>query len=212
MVDSSSTPSRQPSGVYTNMKTQPYQERTLPYLKGERKLWRKRLLQGEWFREYPELFDCDDLKLAMRRDKKSYEFGEWLTAIHFWNKGFHVLLPKYTHKANEVKYQKAVDLLGKKDVKKLARPGRPDLLAYKDKEHLVFVEVKVEGDRVSRTQRKMMRRIAKYFGKDRHVQIFVYHVRAGVRKRIATRSQSHKEVERKLREGKVMSSQLFLAA
>ncbi len=100
------------------------------------------------------------------------------------------------------------------------RITRPDSALIKNPRHqkrvvatrLVFVEVKVEGDRVSRTQRKMMRRIAKYFGKDRHVQIFVYHVRAGVRKRIATRSQSHKEVERKLREGKVMSSQLFLAA
>lgn len=194
------------------MKKQPYQERTLPYLKAERKLWRKRLLQGEWFRKYPELFDCDDLKLAMRRDEKSYEFGEWLTAIHFWNQGFHVLLPKYTHKANKVKYQKAVELLGKKDVKKLARPGRPDLLAYKDKEHLVFVEVKVEGDRVSRAQKKMMKRIARHFGKDRHVRIFVYHVRAGVRKRMAARIQSHSEDERKLREGRIVSSKPILAA
>ncbi len=155
----------------------PYEVIDLPYPREYRTLWRNRHLQCTWFREYEDLFDCDDLRLAMRPDGRTYEFGEWFTAIDFWKRGFNVLLPKYTHPKNKVKYAKAVKLLGKANVERLAKPGRPDLLAYKGKRHLAFVEVKVKGDQVRPHQERMMRWISEHFSSGSVVDVFVYKLR-----------------------------------
>lgn len=110
----------------------------------------------------------------MRPGGKPYEFGEWFTAIYFQKKGYRVLLPKYPNPKNREKYVKAVKVLGKENVRWLWRKGRPDLLAYKGK-RLCFVEVKVEGDRIRPSQRRMMKQILKRF---RGSRIVVCYLRA----------------------------------
>lgn len=42
-------------------------------------------IQKKWRREYPHIFDDEDLRLALSQPK--YHFGEWLVAIHYAKKG-----------------------------------------------------------------------------------------------------------------------------
>ena len=59
------------------------------------KRWRSGSLPKEWQRKHPDIFDKDDLRIALSQPK--YHFGEWFAAIHYAKKGYRVLVEKYLY-------------------------------------------------------------------------------------------------------------------
>ena len=145
-------------------------------------LWKKGHVHEVWFWEYPRLFDKHDLALARSQHhvgRGGYHFGEWFTAIHFWKKGYKVLIEKYVFKENSEKFKKASELLDKEGMALLVARRRdvqpPDLLVF-DPRHgfFFFVEVKRERDRLGRKQKQFFSEIEKKL----HCQVLIVNLRA----------------------------------
>lgn len=124
------------------------------------RLWKQGHVHRVWSCQYPELFDASDISNASNQYRYGFHFGEWLTAVHFWNKGYHVLQAPY-FRSTQAKHRRKSDLaaalLSKPGLALLARNrgGHPDLLVF-DPEHrfFFFAEVKRERDRLSNDQRR----------------------------------------------------------
>src|SRR5262245_48862664 len=58
--------------------------------------WKQGNVAPRWERRYPELFDKDDLRLALSQGPMGYHFFEWLAAIILHHAtGYHALVTKY---------------------------------------------------------------------------------------------------------------------
>jgi hypothetical protein len=119
-----------------------------------RKRFQTKELSKEWREKYPELFDDDDLRLALTQPEN--HFYEWLAAIHLYKEnGYYSLLEKYQYKNHKHK-QSIVQKLDFKDLRRVMDYQRmknqvqlPDLLVYKpDFSDWFFCEVKGGTDRL----------------------------------------------------------------
>ncbi len=123
---------------------------------------RKRFQTGElakeWREKYPELFDDDDLRLALSQPNN--HFYEWLAAIHLYeDQGYYSLIEKYQYK-NHKRKQSIMQKLDFDDLWKVMdyqrmknREQSPDLLVYKpDFSDWFFCEVKGGTDRLRKVQ------------------------------------------------------------
>lgn len=115
-----------------------------------------RPLADHWLRQYPALFDADDLRIT--REQPDKHFYEWLTAIClFHTAGALSLVEKYTFgRAHPRKHQVLKRLLTPEQIEFLrGLPNQPpDLLVYTPAyDRYWFVEVKGPTDRVRAIQR-----------------------------------------------------------
>ncbi|MFY9461834.1 MAG: hypothetical protein WAP51_01365 [Candidatus Sungiibacteriota bacterium] len=119
--------------------------------------WRKGSLQRQWHKKYPNIFDADDLKLALSQRK--HHFGEWYVARHFADRGYKVLVEKYIYPSHQRKFRTmkkrwpgVLDYLRHLRRKYHCQP--PDLLIYRDN-NFFFVEVKRDSDYEKKNQKRM---------------------------------------------------------
>ena len=115
-------------------------------------------LAREWQTEYPELFDNDDLRLAL--SQPSNHFYEWAGAIYLYEEiGYFSLVEKYQYKNHKHK-QSIMEKLDFDDLRKALDYQRlknkvqlPDLLVYKpDFSDWFFCEIKGGTDRLRKEQ------------------------------------------------------------
>jgi len=126
------------------------------------KRWRAGILPKEWQRKYPDIFDEDDLRIALAQPR--YHFGEWTAAMHYAKEGYGVLIEKYLYENHDRKLKIISRLLAPAQILFLRHPKPrhmpPDLFIYRDKEHF-FAEVKRDGDRLNKSQENCFRNIEK---------------------------------------------------
>ena len=78
-----------------------------------RRLW-PRPLAKRWVQEYPDLFDQDDLRLAMNQPRN--HFAEWFTAIHLFQRdGVLALVEKYAFQKHRRKLALYASLLNARE-------------------------------------------------------------------------------------------------
>ncbi len=122
-----------------------------------RKLWPNPLAQ-QWIQQYPDLFDEDDLRLAVNQPRN--HFCEWFAAIHlFHREGAHSLVEKYVFQNHPAKVAQLATLLSERERKTLEEirdayaVQPPDLLVFvPGTSRYWFAEVKGPGDRLSAKQ------------------------------------------------------------
>ena len=135
------------------------------YLKFDQNL-RKNWLTGElpkkWKKEYSDLFDEDDLRIALTQSQ--YHFYEWVVGIHYYKKGFKVLVEQYIYKPHLRKLKLLSKIIGEESLSFLIKASKdlksqpPDLFVYKGRSFF-FVEVKAPKDELHKTQEKLFKRI-----------------------------------------------------
>lgn len=105
-------------------------------------------LQSEWAKQYPEIFDTDDIRLAKRQPK--YHFYEWLAAILVFNTtGYPSLIEKWGCRNHARKETVLSKLLKPEVIERIRKEHTPDLLCHAiDYSDFFFVEVKGHADRL----------------------------------------------------------------
>lgn len=129
-------------------------------------LWKAGELPKEWRGKYPRLFkDADWRHVQNQLDK---HFGEWFTALHYYKRGYRVLIEKYVFpKSHFEDCSIAENLLGKECFCFLREHARcfcqpPDLLVYRrDFQSFFFVEVKLGPDHLRPNQEVHFKRLGK---------------------------------------------------
>ncbi len=115
-------------------------------------------LAREWREKYSEIFDDDDLRLAL--SQPSNHFYEWAAAIHLYeDKGYYSLIEKYQYKNHKHK-QSVMQKLDFDNLRKAMEYQRlknkeqsPDLLVYRpDFSDWFFCEVKGGTDKLRKEQ------------------------------------------------------------
>src|SRR5579863_1170413 len=115
------------------------------------KRWKRTRMYLRWYRDYKSLFTKRDLSNAECQHGGGYHFAEWFTAIHFWQRGYDVLTPKYGLRSNPEKWAAAERILTTRGLRFLTRKKkfdgvtrkRPDLLVFKrGRRTFFFIEVK----------------------------------------------------------------------
>ena len=134
-----------------------------PTLKQE---WTSGKLLIKWKREYPDLFDEEDLRIALSQPQ--FHFYEWIAALHYFGLGFNVLIEQYIYQPHKRKLGLLEKLIGTEGINflrsqiKTNRTQPPDLFVYKDKKFF-FVEVKGPRDKLQENQKGFFSGIEKYF-------------------------------------------------
>ncbi|MCH8026008.1 MAG: hypothetical protein IH866_04355 [Chloroflexi bacterium] len=143
-----------------------FAEETIHYHARLRDRWRSGSLPRELRHAYPDLFDDDDLRLAL--SQPAYHFFEWLGALHYREIGFNVLVEQYVYSAHPRKIATVCQLISEDDLQFLRNlPGQPpDLLVHRGDALSFFVEVKSSSDSISQRQNRAFTRIVKRFSAD----------------------------------------------
>ncbi|MBA3853141.1 MAG: hypothetical protein C0503_01930 [Gemmatimonas sp.] len=137
-------------------------------------------LAAVWARQYPLLFDAQDLRLTRTQPKN--HFAEWFTAVHvFQVEGVRSLVQKYLyHDAHPEKAAVLRRILKTPDLERLRalcdrhKCQPPDLLLFNMKHQLAgFIEVKGPKDRLKPSQRSLLPDLEQAFG----VPVRLVHVR-----------------------------------
>lgn len=155
-------------------------EITLTYPQQLFKFWKAGHVHRVWFWEYEDLFDQSDLSVIRNQYWRGHHFGEWFTAIHFWKKGYKVLIEKYAFRKHKKHFASAVEVVGKDGMEFLARHARsiaqpPDLLVFDpDAKFYFFAEVKRERDRMREKQARFFQELEKKLG----CQVLVVNLKA----------------------------------
>jgi hypothetical protein len=131
-----------------------------PVSRGLQLRWKQGNVAPRWARRYPQLFDADDLRLAMSQGHMGYHFFEWFAAIILHHAtGYHALVAKYqfgNHSRKETILQKLLSprmLEALRDRESFGSAQAPDLLMYAaDFLNYFFCEVKGPADRLSQVQ------------------------------------------------------------
>jgi hypothetical protein len=137
--------------------------------------WKLGRLQSKWQKHDSNTFSKLDLSNAIRQRRKGYHFGEWFTARHYLRQGYEGLTEKWLHPSRGEKLSRAKEILGEAGVAYLKRrrklggskprkSPRPDLLVIKSQPtSFFFVEVKRDGDKLSRAQKRFFLMIERKF-------------------------------------------------
>lgn len=141
---------------------------TILFTDEQRKRFRSGELVKEWARNYKEIFDEDDIRIASTQS--SYHFFEWLAAIVIYNStGYLSLVEKYKFKKHQRKQKILGILFSEEIVEKISR-GRvqnPDLLCYRpDFKDCFFCEVKGLRDQIRSVQNERFRELERLTGKE----------------------------------------------
>ena len=127
-----------------------------------------------WLKDYPGLFDADDVRLLKEQSLRGYHYYEWRAAVLLKaDFGYHSLIEKYqfkNHVGKQAIFLQRVpdgvkDLLARR--KEYGNSQMPDLFAYKpdDPADWFFCEVKGGPDPVRPTQEAYFRALGIVAGK-----------------------------------------------
>ena len=144
-----------------------------PVDSGQCTRWCAGELHDRWAREYPSLFDIDDLRLAEKRHGERRHFWEWYGAILLHHMtGYSCLLAKYECKNHLWKVREVERVLPKeilsicRDREVHGRAQAPDLLMYApDYTDRFFCEVKGPGDSLRDAQIQKFEALGRSSGK-----------------------------------------------
>ncbi len=131
-----------------------FPEETTTYDPDLREKWQSGILPKKWHEAYPDLFDDDDLRLAL--SQPSWHFYEWLGALHYYKKGFLVLVEQYIYRPHPRKLAILSRMVSEDDLRFLRElPAQPpDLFVYRDEySYFFFAEIKSATDALSDSQR-----------------------------------------------------------
>lgn len=133
----------------------------------QRERFRSGDLAREWASRFSDLFDSDDLRLALSQPNN--HFCEWLSAILiFETTGWLSLVEKYefgSHRRKTAIVEKLLppEVLGEMKSSKIQAP---DLLIYsKDFSEWRFCEVKGPGDKIREVQAEQFEKLERVSGK-----------------------------------------------
>jgi hypothetical protein len=151
---------------------------TLYYPPGLRDQW-PRPLADEWAREYPRVFDADDLRQTVKQPRG--HFSEWFVAIHLYRgHGLLSLVEKYCYRNHARKVQVLDEFLSAehcaflRNFRAMFGVQPPDLFVYlPGTERFWFAEVKGPGDRLSPLQRRSHGALMEMSG----AAVQIFHVR-----------------------------------
>ena len=133
----------------------------------QRTRFRSGELAREWLRRYPELFDRDDLRLALRQPR--YHFFEWLGAVVLFNTtGYRSLVEKYEFGEHSRKVSIIQGMVPPDVLAVMHKPGVqcPDLFVYRpDGSDWFFCEVKGKRDRLRAEQRQYFESLSEISGR-----------------------------------------------
>ena len=137
---------------------------TLYYTESQKQLWLSGKLSETWSKQCPGLYDDDDIRLLKQQSK--YHFGEWLVAKYFYDKGYGVLIEKYSCLNHKRKIGIFKKYLTEDSFNYFIKhySHTPDLFVYsRNSKDYFFVEVKVGRDKISARQKECFREIEEYF-------------------------------------------------
>lgn len=163
------------------MKSAKIKEVDLFYPKALKDDWFNKDLPYQWKRQYPMLFDKNDIELVRggptNKGQPNLHFVEWFVAIYYFHtRGYYSLVEKYYEKKPKQKIQVLKELSEyhkvnlheyfNKKRKRWTQP--PDLLIYKQdrKKIMFFVEVKDKdtNDKLHDKQKEYFLRLSKKLG------------------------------------------------
>lgn len=131
--------------------------------------FRSEELYNQWARNYPMLFDADDLRIAISQAGMGYHYYEWLSAILiFHTLGKYSLIEQYQFKNHLQKHDKLIQLTTNEVIDFMRSHPEygdvqcPDLLVYEpDYSDWFFCEVKGPDDRLRKTQAEFFTELSK---------------------------------------------------
>lgn len=126
------------------------------YTRSQRELFVKGSLRAHWGKQYPELFDDDDLRILHNQRKTKHHFFECLAAVLLFEAtGYLSLLEKYETLSHSRKHPLFKKLVPTPvfDYVMANRVGSPDLFVYaEDHSDWYFCEVKGDSDKIRPNQ------------------------------------------------------------
>ena len=144
---------------------------TIEYTELQRNRFRSGELTRIWARQYPKMFDKDDIRITKKQP--NYHFFEWLAAVIIYNStGYLSLIEKYEFQKHKRKQKILRKLMTNEQIAQLYLPGTqcPDLLVYSpDYKGWFFCEVKGSRDKLRREQMKYFKKLYKATGKRTYV-------------------------------------------
>jgi hypothetical protein len=149
---------------------------------GLRRKWVAGSLAGRWAREYPLLFDADDLRITKNGRQRLLHFYEWFLAIHLQKeRAVLSLVEKYQYvRAHPRKAAIVAKLMSEKDSDRINAictrysVQAPDLLVYMpDYSDFWFAEAKGPGDEPSENQLASHVKLRRAF----RVEVSLYRIR-----------------------------------
>jgi len=144
---------------------------TIEYAESQRDRFRSGELVRIWARQYPKIFDKDDIRVT--RKQQNYHFFEWLAAIIIYNStGYFSLIEKYEFQNHKRKKKILRKLMPNEQITQIYLRGAqcPDLLVYSpDHRDWFFCEVKGPGDKLRKEQITYFKKLKKFTGKRTYV-------------------------------------------
>jgi hypothetical protein len=135
----------------------------IKYNQNQKDRYKNKELPRKWFKQYPNIFDEDDLRITQKQAEDGYHFYEWLTAVVLFEQfGLLSLVEQYQFKNHLVK-QSILNKILSKDLFELITNHSenfgnvqcPDLFVYKpDLSDWFIVEVKGDRDKLRDNQRR----------------------------------------------------------
>jgi hypothetical protein len=127
----------------------------------QREAFKRGALRDKWVKQYPELFDEDDVRITQNQNDK--HFFEWLAAVVIYNTtGYLSLIEKYEFHNHNRKRRIIEKMLDKEQIS-ILESGKnqcPDLFVYApDYTDWFFCEVKGNTDRLRESQEKYFKRL-----------------------------------------------------
>ena len=140
---------------------------TIEYTGSQRDRFRSGELVRILARQYPKIFDKDDIRITKKQP--NYHFFEWLAAVIIYNSmGYLSLIEKYEFQNHERKQKILRKLMTNEQIAQLYVPGAqcPDLLVYSpDYKDWFFYEVKGSRDKLRKAQISYFKKLYKVTGK-----------------------------------------------
>jgi len=139
----------------------------VPFYAAQQRQFRSGVLAEQWARQYPLIFDDDDLRLA--KSQPQYHFFEWLGAVVLHTTtGYLSLVEKYEFSNHARKVTLLRQMLPQPVLQLVTARGAqcPDLFVYSpDQSDWFFCEVKGPIDRVRKEQEDYFAELAMVSGK-----------------------------------------------
>jgi hypothetical protein len=140
---------------------------TIEYTESQRDRFRSGELVKIWAKQYPRIFDKDDIRIT--RKQPNYHFFEWLAAVIIYNStGYLSLIEKYEFQNHRRKQKILRKLMTNEQIIQIYLHGAqcPDLLVYSpDHKDWFFCEVKGSRDKLRKEQIRYFERLCKVTGK-----------------------------------------------
>jgi hypothetical protein len=144
---------------------------TIEYTESQRDRFRSGELVRIWAKQYPKIFDKDDIRIT--RKQPNYHFFEWLAAVIIYNSTNYLsLIEKYEFQNHERKQKILRKLMTNEQIAQIYLNGAqcPDLLSYSpDYRDWFFCELKGSRDKLRKEQITYFEKLEKFTGKRTYI-------------------------------------------